>query len=68
MSIAPTTAEVERAKSQTKAAQLLSLDGTLAISEDVRCLPLESLILVLTRLIDRTTDVDTGTTNGTEGD
>ena len=35
MSLSPSIAEVERAKSQTKAAQLLSLDGTLAISEDV---------------------------------
>lgn len=35
MSLAPTTAEVERAKSQLKASLLLSLDGTTAIAEDV---------------------------------
>jgi len=35
MSISPTVAEVERAKSQTKAAQLLVLDGTNAIADDV---------------------------------
>jgi processing peptidase subunit beta len=35
MSVAPTVAEVERAKSQTKAAQLLVLDGTNAIADDV---------------------------------
>lgn len=35
MSIAPTTAEVERAKSQLKASLLLTLDGTTAIAEDI---------------------------------
>lgn len=35
MSIAPTSAEVERAKSQLKASLLLSLDGTTAIAEDI---------------------------------
>ena len=35
MSLAPTIAEVERAKSQTKAAQLLVLDGTNAIADDI---------------------------------
>jgi mitochondrial-processing peptidase subunit beta len=35
VSIAPTAAEVERAKSQLKASSLLSLDGTPAISEDI---------------------------------
>ncbi|KAF8321992.1 Metalloenzyme, LuxS/M16 peptidase-like protein [Cantharellus anzutake] len=35
MSIAPTPAEVERAKSQLKASLLLSLDGTTAIAEDI---------------------------------
>jgi predicted Zn-dependent peptidase len=35
MSIAPTTAEVERAKSQLKASLLLGLDGTTAIAEDI---------------------------------
>ncbi len=35
MSLAPTTAEVERAKSQLKASLLLGLDGTTAIAEDV---------------------------------
>jgi processing peptidase subunit beta len=35
MSIAPKEAEVERAKSQLKAALLLSLDGTSAIAEDI---------------------------------
>jgi processing peptidase subunit beta len=35
MSLAPTLAEVERAKSQLKASLLLSLDGTTAIAEDV---------------------------------
>ena len=35
MSIAPTAAEVERAKSQLKAGLLLSLDGTTAIAEDI---------------------------------
>ena len=35
MSIAPTTVEVERAKSQLKAGLLLSLDGTTAIAEDI---------------------------------
>jgi len=35
MSVSPTVAEVERAKSQTKAAQLLVLDGTNAIADDV---------------------------------
>ena len=34
MSLAPTTAEVERAKSQLKASLLLGLDGTTAIAED----------------------------------
>lgn len=38
MSLAPTIAEVERAKSQTKAAQLLVLDGTNAIADDVSAL------------------------------
>lgn len=41
MSLSPTTAEVERAKSQTKAAQLLVLDGTNAIADDVGLLSLE---------------------------
>lgn len=36
MSISPTIAEVERAKSQLKASLLLGLDGTTAIAEDVR--------------------------------
>lgn len=36
MSLAPTTVEVERAKSQLKASLLLGLDGTTAIAEDVR--------------------------------
>lgn len=40
MSISPTIAEVERAKSQLKASLLLGLDGTTAIAEDVRVLPL----------------------------
>ena len=35
MSIAPTTGEVERAKSQLKASLLLGLDGTTAIAEDI---------------------------------
>lgn len=35
MSIAPTSVEVERAKSQLKASLLLSLDGTTAIAEDI---------------------------------
>ncbi|KAI0061765.1 hypothetical protein BV25DRAFT_1857256 [Artomyces pyxidatus] len=35
MSIAPTSAEVERAKSQLKASLLLGLDGTTAIAEDI---------------------------------
>ena len=35
MSTAPSHAEVERAKSQTKAAQLLVLDGTNAIADDI---------------------------------
>ena len=35
MSLAPTLAEVERAKSQLKASLLLGLDGTTAIAEDV---------------------------------
>ncbi|TFK24390.1 hypothetical protein FA15DRAFT_641140 [Coprinopsis marcescibilis] len=35
MSMAPTQAEVERAKSQLKAALLLSLDGTTAVAEDI---------------------------------
>lgn len=35
MSIAPTTVEVERAKSQLKASLLLGLDGTTAIAEDI---------------------------------
>ncbi|KAG8952906.1 hypothetical protein FRC04_003357 [Tulasnella sp. 424] len=35
MSIAPTTIEVERAKSQLKASLLLGLDGTTAIAEDI---------------------------------
>ena len=35
MSLSPTTAEVERAKSQTKAALLLGLDGTSLIADDV---------------------------------
>lgn len=35
MSIGPTTAEVERAKSQLKASLLLSLDGSTAIAEDI---------------------------------
>jgi len=35
MSIAPSYAEVERAKSQTKAALLLSLDGTMAVADDI---------------------------------
>lgn len=35
MSIAPTDAEVERAKSQLKAALLLRLDGTTAVAEDI---------------------------------
>lgn len=39
MSISPTIAEVERAKSQLKASLLLGLDGTTAIAEDVRLFP-----------------------------
>ncbi|KAF8260981.1 Metalloenzyme, LuxS/M16 peptidase-like protein [Lactarius quietus] len=35
MSIAPSTGEVERAKSQLKASLLLGLDGTTAIAEDI---------------------------------
>ena len=35
MSVAPTSAEVERAKSQLKASLLLGLDGTTAIAEDI---------------------------------
>jgi processing peptidase subunit beta len=35
MSVAPTVAEVERAKSQLKASLLLGLDGTTAIAEDI---------------------------------
>jgi processing peptidase subunit beta len=35
MSISPTVAEVERAKSQAKAGLLLSLDGTFAIADDI---------------------------------
>ncbi|EUC55192.1 QCR1 core subunit of the ubiquinol-cytochrome C reductase complex protein [Rhizoctonia solani AG-3 Rhs1AP] len=35
MSIAPTDAEVERAKSQLKASLLLGLDGTTAVAEDI---------------------------------
>jgi processing peptidase subunit beta len=35
MAINPTTAEVERAKSQLKSSLLLSLDGTTAIAEDI---------------------------------
>ena len=35
MSIDPTSAEVERAKSQLKASLLLTLDGTTAIAEDI---------------------------------
>ncbi|QRV77787.1 QCR1 core subunit of the ubiquinol-cytochrome C reductase complex protein [Ceratobasidium sp. AG-Ba] len=35
MSISPTDAEVERAKSQLKASLLLGLDGTTAIAEDI---------------------------------
>lgn len=35
MSVAPTTVEVERAKSQLKASLLLTLDGTTAIAEDI---------------------------------
>ncbi|KAI0298137.1 Metalloenzyme, LuxS/M16 peptidase-like protein [Multifurca ochricompacta] len=35
MSISPTSAEVERAKSQLKAGLLLGLDGTTAIAEDI---------------------------------
>jgi len=35
MSIAPTSIEVERAKSQLKASLLLGLDGTTAIAEDI---------------------------------
>jgi processing peptidase subunit beta len=35
MSIAPTSSEVERAKSQLKASLLLSLDGSTAIAEDI---------------------------------
>ncbi len=39
MSLAPTQAEVERAKSQLKASLLLGLDGTTAIAEDVSLRP-----------------------------
>lgn len=35
MSTAPTSVEVERAKSQVKASLLLSLDGTTAVAEDI---------------------------------
>ena len=35
MSVAPTEAEVERAKSQLKAGLLLGLDGTTAVAEDI---------------------------------
>ena len=35
MSVGPTAAEVERAKSQLKASLLLTLDGTTAIAEDI---------------------------------
>jgi processing peptidase subunit beta len=52
MSIDPTTAEVERAKSQTKAAQLLVLDGTNAIADDVSHVVL-ARSLTFSRLVDR---------------
>jgi processing peptidase subunit beta len=52
MSIDPTTAEVERAKSQTKAAQLLVLDGTNAIADDVSHWVLVRS-LTFSRLVDR---------------
>jgi processing peptidase subunit beta len=39
MSLAPTLAETERAKSQLKASLLLGLDGTTAIAEDVSSFP-----------------------------
>ena len=52
ISIDPTTAEVERAKSQTKAAQLLVLDGTNAIADDVSQLERE-WSLTFSRLVDR---------------
>lgn len=45
MSISPTIAEVERAKSQLKASLLLGLDGTTAIAEDVRLFPFSFLTL-----------------------
>ena len=35
MSVGPTEAEVERAKSQLKAGLLLGLDGTTAVAEDI---------------------------------
>jgi len=35
MSVGPTEAEVERAKSQLKAGILLGLDGTTAVAEDI---------------------------------
>jgi len=42
MSLAPTLAETERAKSQLKASLLLGLDGTTAIAEDVGFIPLSA--------------------------
>ena len=54
MSMQPTTAEVERAKSQTKAAQLLVLDGTNAIADDVGvCIPAFGCWLTRSRLAGR---------------
>jgi predicted Zn-dependent peptidase len=53
MSLAPTLAEVERAKSQLKASLLLSLDGTTAIAEDVGQGFLPEATILISRLADR---------------
>jgi len=57
MSLAPTLAETERAKSQLKASLLLGLDGTTAIAEDVSHF-LVDLYQIRGRAdkVDRTTD------------
>jgi processing peptidase subunit beta len=56
MSLAPTTAEVERAKSQLKASLLLGLDGTTAIAEDVGHVPFTCHLCNSSSVLDWSTD------------
>jgi hypothetical protein len=65
MSMSPTSAEVERAKSQTKAGLLLTLDGSAPIADDVSLeVPIGQ---IEADVLDWTTDGDHGQTIHAQG-